>query len=253
MTTVNDILSYLNDIAPTETAMDFDNCGLLTGDGSTPVTKVLLSLDITSGVVREAQSLGCELIVSHHPVIFQPLKRLDAHSVPYMLAQCGISAICMHTNLDLAEDFGVNTCLAEAAGVKTPVKSERGECLFIGDLEAETDIHTFAKAVRESLGCAGLRYTAVRPAVKTVAVSSGAGGSEIFAAAAEGADVLVTGEIKHHEINAANELGVNVVDAGHFKSEDIVIAPLQKKLSRQFPSAVFTKSKEYGDKMNYLS
>lgn len=253
MTTVNDILSYIDSFAPIASAMDFDNCGLLAGDRNKPVTRALLALDITAEVVREAQALHCELIISHHPVIFQPLKRLDARSVPYLLAAGGIAAVCMHTNLDLSEEFGVNLCLAKAAGVNAPVKSERGECLFIGTLPESAGIHDFAKTVKDALDCAGLRYTAVRPAVKTVAVASGAGGSDIFAAAAEGADVLITGEIKHHEINAANELGVNIIDAGHFKSEDIVILPLQKKLSQHFPSICFTKSKEYSDKMNYLS
>ena len=83
-------------------------------------------------------------------------------------------------------------------------------------------------------------------------MASGAGGSDIFAAASIGADALLTGEIKHHEINAANELGVAVIDPGHFKSEDIVILPLKEKLKAAFPAITFTKSKEYDDKMNYL-
>ena len=116
----------------------------------------------------------------------------------------------------------------------------------------ETEMISFAQSAKDALNCAGLRYTDVRQRVKTVAVSSGAGGSEIFAAAAGGADVLVTGEIKHHEINAANELGVCVVDAGHFKSEDIVILPLKSRLEAEFPDITFTKSQTYGDKMKYI-
>lgn len=252
MTTVSEILEFFESFAPVVTAMDFDNVGLLIGDKSAEVSRALLTLDITAETVDEAAALGCELIISHHPVIFQPLKRINTRDAAYMLANRGISAVCMHTNLDLSEEFGVNTALADALGVKNLRRSAVGECLFIGELEERTDILSFAQSAKAALGCEGLRYTDAKPAVKTVAVSSGAGGSEIFAAADEGADVLVTGEIKHHEINAANALGVDVIDAGHFKSEDIVIFPLKKRLEASFSDIVFTKSKVYTDKVKYL-
>lgn len=252
MRKTKDILDFFEKFAPVATAMDFDNCGLLAGSEDDCFERVLVALDITPEVVSEAKSLGCGLIISHHPVIFSPIKRLDSKSVPYLLAAEGIAAICMHTNLDLSEEFGVNVCLAKAAGVSSPRKSNLGECLFFGELENEIEIYAFAKNVKDSLGCEGLRYTDVKKSVKRVAVSSGAGGSEVFAAAAEGADVLVTGEIKHHEINSANGLGISIVDAGHFKSEDVVILPLIKKLEREFDDIVFTKSKSYTDNIKFL-
>lgn len=252
MTTINEIMTFFETFAPTDSAMDFDNVGLLVGNKKATVTNVLVSLDITCEVVNEAQKLGCELIISHHPVIFNPIKRLDTNSVPYLLARRGISALCMHTNLDLSEVFGVNLCLANAIGVKNAVKCDKGECLFIGELEKETEMKAFAENVKSALNCNGLRYTDVKKSVKKVTVSSGAGGSEIFAAAQIGADVLVTGEVKHHEINAANELGVNIVDAGHFKSEDIVILPLINKLSDNFLDVNFTKSKAYSDNIKFI-
>lgn len=252
MATVKDILDFFETFAPVGTAMDFDNVGLLVGGKNTEVTSALLGLDITAEVVEEAAALGCQLIISHHPVIFSPLKRLNTKNAAYLLARHGIAAVCMHTNLDLSESFGVNTCLAAALGVKNLRKSDCGECLFIGELNDATDIVAFANTAKTALDCNGLRYTDVRQTVKTVAVASGAGGSDIFAAAEEGADVLVTGEIKHHEINAANELGVDIIDVGHFKSEDVVILPLKSKLEEQFPDIQFTKSKACGDKVKYL-
>lgn len=251
MTTIKNILDFFESFAPVETAMDFDNVGLLVGNENSAVSRVLVALDITKDVVLEAQSLGCELIISHHPVIFSPLKSLGENSVPYLLARSEISAVCMHTNLDLSGVFGVNLCLAEAIGLKNAVKSEAGECLFFGELEEETDMKIFAQSVKKALGCNGARYTDVKKTVKKVAVSSGSGGSEIFTAAQIGADALVTGEIKHHEINAANALGVNIVDAGHFKSEDIVILPLVKRLSSEFSDIIFTKSKAYTDNIKF--
>lgn len=252
MTKINDIINYFETFAPTCLAMDFDNVGLLVGDKSKEISKVLVTLDITKDVVFEAENLDCELIISHHPVIFSPVKRLWCDDVPYLLASKGISALCMHTNLDLSDIFGVNLCLAEAIGVKNTVKSETGECLFIGELENETDINEFAEKVKKSLNCNGVRYTDVKKTVKKVAVSSGAGGSEIFCASQIGADVLVTGEIKHHEINAGNELEINIVDTGHFKSEDVVILPLIKRLSDNFSDIIFTKSTTYSDNIKFI-
>ena len=106
MKTINDILNFFEEFAPCATQMSFDNAGLIVGDKYTAVSRVLVALDITEDVVNEAESLGCELIISHHPVIFAPIKRLSPSSVPYLLAQKGISAVCMHTNLDLGEKFG---------------------------------------------------------------------------------------------------------------------------------------------------
>lgn len=252
MTTIQDILNYFESFAPLCTAMDFDNCGLIVGDAHLCVTKALVALDITTEVVEEAKLLGCELIISHHPVIFQPIKQLGTQSVPYLLAQNGIAALCMHTNLDLSEVFGVNICLGQAAGLLTLQRAGCGDALFFGELENETDTLTLAQRVKNNLDCEGLRYTEGKGTLKTVAVSSGAGGSDIYAAAQIGADVLITGEIKHHEINAANELRIAVIDTGHFKSENIMIAPLTERLTAQFPAIKFTKSQTCSDKMKYL-
>ena len=253
MTTIQDIINYFESFAPLCTAMDFDNCGLIVGDARLCVKKALLSLDITPEVIEEAAQTGCDLIISHHPVIFQPLKRLGTGSAPYLLAQKEIAAVCMHTNLDLGESFGVNICLGKAAGLDSVRRADCGDALFFGDLADEITTLELAKRVKENLGCEGVRYTEGRGFVKRIAVSSGAGGSDIFAAAQIGADALITGEIKHHELNAANELQIAVIDAGHFKSEDIVINPLAERLRAEFPETEFTKSKTYSDKVKFLT
>lgn len=252
MTTIDDIMKYFETFAPVGSQMDFDNSGLLVGDRENIVSRVLLSLDITEEVVLEAEKLGCELVISHHPVIFNPIKHMDSHNPAYLLANRGISALCMHTNLDLGTEFGVNVALADAIGVHNAKLADVGECLFVGSLDNTVEMKSFAQSVKASLNCDGLRYTDLRPSVKTVAVSSGVGGSNVFEAARLGADVLVTGEIKHHEINAANSLNINIIDAGHFKSEDIVILPLIKRLSDKFSDIIFTKSKSYSDFIKYL-
>lgn len=113
---INDIYKFIDKIAPFETAMEFDNCGLLVGDKDRTVGKVILSLDITKEVVEEATKEGAELIISHHPVIFNPIKRIDSTSVVHSLCRNNISAICAHTNLDMANE-GVNYSLAKRIGL----------------------------------------------------------------------------------------------------------------------------------------
>lgn len=166
MKTINDILNFFEEFAPCATQMSFDNAGLIVGDKCTAVSRVLVALDITEDVVNEAESLGCELIISHHPVIFAPIKRLSPSSVPYLLAQKGISAVCMHTNLDLGEKFGVNICLADALGVKKPVLSELGECMFTGELESETDIHDLQSLQRKILTARGFATPTLKTGLK---------------------------------------------------------------------------------------
>lgn len=96
------IYGKLNSLAPFATQESWDNSGLLVGDPDAEVKTALVVLDITAEAVREAREIGAELIISHHPVIFHPLKKVESGSVVWELAQAGISAICAHTNLDKA-------------------------------------------------------------------------------------------------------------------------------------------------------
>ncbi len=251
MTYIKDIIKYTETFAPLETAMDFDNCGLLVGSDNTSVSKVLVALDITHKVVEEAIEIGAELIISHHPVIFNPIKSIDTNSVVYKLAENKISALCLHTNLDLSPEFGVNTCLAKAVGVKKGMFTD-GECLLIGELEKEITSKEFALVVKNALNCKGLRFTDACNKVKTIAICSGSGGDYVALAKEYNADLLLTGEIKHHEILLANSMNLSIVDAGHFKTEDIVIAPLCKKLSKKFNNVQFIKSSACTDEIQYI-
>ena len=108
---VSDVFSYLDELAPFSYSMDFDNSGLLIGDPSQSVKKILVALDCTKSVVSKAREMGADLIVTHHPVIFDSLKNVMVGSVPHQLICAGISIICAHTNLDLARG-GVNDQLA---------------------------------------------------------------------------------------------------------------------------------------------
>lgn len=258
MTTVFDVFKYIDEIAPFNAAMDFDNVGILVGNEKDNVKKCIVALDITKEVVSEALDIGANLIISHHPIIFTPLKRLVEDSVPYMLAKSGISAICAHTNLDMAA-FGVNSCLAKVLEIENTValslyKTEKGELPMglVGDLCKPYSCDEFSKFVKEKLNCKGIRYTTTERKIKRVALCSGAGGDLIGEVINKNADAFITGEIKHHEILLAGENDICVVDAGHFKTEDVVVLPLVNKLSEKFDSVEFIKSSVCTDKINYI-
>lgn len=256
MNYTGDIYDYIDGMAPFHSAMSFDNAGLLVGDKTKEVKTVLLSLDITPPVVQEAVQLDAQLVISHHPVIFQPLKALDSHTVPYLLAQNGISAICAHTNLDMAAE-GVNACLAERLQLKniSMLKEYENTGLpeaLVGETAIEYSPREFALFVKTALHCDGLRYTDGGQLISRVGLCGG-GGAELMAAAAEyGCQAFVTGESKHNILLDAEFRKITFVDAGHFYTEDVVIIPLLNKLQKQFPTIRFIKSKQMHSPAKYL-
>jgi dinuclear metal center YbgI/SA1388 family protein len=211
--------------------------GQLVGDAGAPLTSALFCLDITPAIVEEAASCKAQLIVSHHPVIFDPLRRLSAGSVPYLLARAGIAAICAHTNLDLA-DGGVNDCLCASLGLHAVTglePAEGGMLGRVGVLPAPMDEQSFALHVKASLGCGGLRMVPSGRRIETVAVCGGSGGSLLPRAAACGAQALVTADVKHNQLFEAMQLGLCLIDAGHFETENVVVEPLCAAMATACP------------------
>ena len=120
-----EILNYINEIAPFDTAMGFDNVGLLIGNAQQTSETVLLALDVTSEVTEEAVSAGAKIIISHHPIIFTPLKSIETNSIPYLSVKNDITVISAHTNLDKAKE-GINEYLAKLLELKDiqPLKED---------------------------------------------------------------------------------------------------------------------------------
>lgn len=241
MITVKDIIEFTESFAPVCTAADFDNCGLLVGCGEQEVTKAVVALDITPQVVKEAIEKEAQLIISHHPVIFNPLKKLSADTVPYILAQSGISALCLHTNLDIAREDGVNICLARALGL-SDIRIFPEEFVCLGELCETLTTEAFAQLVKDRLHADCVCFTKGTNPIKTVGMCSGAGGDMYHSAVALGADVFLTGEAKHHEYLEAEATGVPMVVAGHFFTEDIAMPVLAHKLADKFPEVDFIYS-----------
>ena len=247
---VNNIYNYIDSFAPFNSALDYDNVGVLVGDSNAVVSKVLVALDITADVVNEAQRIGAGLIISHHPVIFKPLRAVGSKSIPYMLAQRNLTAICAHTNLDLSTQ-GVNICMAEALGLKNVFLHSEG--IAVGDISGNAlSSEQFAQLVKERLHCNGVRFTDINNKISRAAVGGGACGEYIYLAKELGADAFVTGEIKHNYILESHDISLTIVDAGHYKTEDVVTDYLVDILGEKFPNVEFIKSKAFTDYINYL-
>ena len=251
MTTAGEIYDYIDSFAPFDTAMDFDNVGLLVGAREISSKKVLVSLDVTSATILEALEKGAKIIVSHHPIIFSPLKNLLSDSIPFLAAAAGVTVISAHTNLDIAEN-GVNDTLALSIGVNIQKRFVE-DCTLYGELDREMSCREFAESIKNSLGLKGLRFTDTGKNIRKITVSCGAGGECVFSAAKNGCDAIVTGEIKHHLINFANDNNIAVFDLGHFQSEDMIIPLLVKKLNEQFPDTEFEQAESDSDSILYLA
>ena len=195
MPSLTELASYLESIAPAQIAESWDNVGVLVRCAQ-EVTGVLCALDITPATVREARAVGCNAIVSHHPVIFRPLKELCQDDVPALLVREGVSAVCMHTNLDKAQG-GVNDVLAQALGLRD-TEPFAGGIGRVGALPETMEAAAFAQFVGKALA-APVKWADAHGPVRRVAVVSGSGGDFSAEAAAAGADCLVTGEAGHQD------------------------------------------------------
>lgn len=237
------IWECINRIAPFETAEEWDNVGLLVGNPDDRVNGVLVALDVTPGALAAAQAVGANLILTHHPLIFEPLRRLDSNSLAYQLAAAHIGVLSAHTNLDKAAG-GVNDTLANRLGLQD-VRPAPDGMSRIGCLPAAVELADFAQQVAACLD------TPVRVAgngpVRTVAVCGGSGG-DCIPALAPLADAFVTGEIRHHQW--LSDAGPALIEAGHYATEAPVIDTLCQWLREAFPTLPITP---YYDGVPYIT
>ena len=253
MATVKEIYEFINSVAPFDIQEGFDNAGFLVGRRDRAVRKILVALDITGEVAEEAAQLGAELIVAHHPVIFNPVKSVTDETltgqVLLALAEQKIAAICAHTNLDAARG-GVNDALAAALGLEHAAPADGG-IERVGTLPEAMALPDFLARVKAALHPNGLRYVdGGRPARK-VAVGGGACGEFLWAAAAAGCDAFVTADVKYNQFLDAAALGLTLVDAGHFPTEDVVCPVLARYLSERFPELTVRKSASHREVIQY--
>ena len=239
MPTVGDVYKLIDDFAPFSTQDKFDNSGLLVGSMNAPADRTGVCLDITGKIVEEAIKKDIQLIVSHHPVIFHKLGALEHTNPVFTLARYGISAICAHTNVDMAKG-GISDIMLELldfkgeAQVLEPINPDGSGYGRIVELDIAADAEGLAKRCRKAFGCSVVRYYDSGRVIRTVAVCSGAGGSEenVEYAAKRGVDALITGDVKHSGFMEAVNRGITVIDAGHFHTENIVCPQLAAEIEK---------------------
>ena len=250
MVTVGDILTCLENFAPRSLKMDWDNVGLNCGSLSASVTKVLVALDPFDHVCQEAADFGAELVVTHHPLIFQPIGSVTDETTIgkslQTLIRNRISHICLHTNLDCASG-GVNDVLAAKLGLsKVTTMEQTGNLIRHGSVPTQ-ELSQFLQTVKENLGCEGLRYVDGGKPVYHVAVGGGSCADALAEVLAAGCDTFVTADVKYNPFWDAKELGLNLIDAGHFHTENPVVAVLAEKLRESFPEITVKISETHTD------
>lgn len=227
MAKVKDFYGYLNSIAPFETQEDWDNSGMLVGDMDAEVKKVAVVLDITHEEIKKAKAIGADLIISHHPVIFNPIKSVTKGSVPYELVASSINALCCHTPLDIA-DGGTNDSLAELFGIE--VTRTEDPILRLGTVEPTT-AENLAGKIAKTLNTK-VRYADAGRKIEKIAICTGAGCSLIEAAGE--IDAFITGDASHHNFLDCIQAGITLIAAGHYETEIVVVPVLVKKLQAHF-------------------
>jgi len=247
------IYNILDEFYPFSTQEKWDNSGYLVGDTGMGIKKIMLSLDITSYAVNEAEEKDCNLIISHHPVIFEPLKNIHNDSVVYKLIKNDIGAICMHTNLDIAED-GTNGVIVEKLFEYLKIKSCEpfSEIGKIVTFENPVSTVELAGILKEVFGCTVVRYCGNWKYISRIAICSGSGGSMLHEAMEKDCHALITGDIKHDVWISADNHNFNLFDCGHFHTENLVLEHLRDVLEANFPFIETIIAESSSDPVEYI-
>lgn len=261
MTTVYDIVRFMESIAPQSKKESWDNVGLLCGRKDRQVTTILVALDPFEDVAEEAVTLGTDLIVTHHPLIFHPLYSLTDDTAigrtAATLLRHDIAAFSAHTNLDIAPQ-GVGSCLAQALGLEDisviePIEKTADGVwglLRMGTV-APQSLNDFLAHVKRALQAPAVRYAPASEKVHRVAVGGGACADEWKSAFAAGCDTFVTADARYNDFWDARDAGLTLIDAGHFYTENPVCTYLQRILQEAFPEIRVVLSQVHRDCMKF--
>ena len=248
MNTVKEIFDKLCEIAPLELQLEYDNSGFLLGRSDAPVRKALLSLDVTAEVTEEAIGCGAQLIVSHHPIVWDAMKSVTDQAPGdgklLRLLENGIAVISMHTNLDIALG-GVNDVLISLLGANNEGTFDEEGCGRKGSFAKPMSLGDFLSICKNKLQTSGLRYHDAGRPVEHIAVLGGSGGSNLIGAWEAGCDTFVTADVKYSVFLQARELGINLIDGDHFCTENPIIPVLADKLRAAFPETEFVVSRRH--------
>lgn len=251
MIKVKDIAAIIEEFAPRDLQESYDNAGLQVGNPEQEVSGVLVCLDVTEDVINEAKERECNLIVSHHPLIFKGLKNLTGADATQRLViealKNDISVYSAHTNLDSVWD-GVSHEIARKLGVKKlevlepQINHPNAGLGVVGNISPLPKIE-FLRKIKETFKVGALRYSAQSPSVvvRRVAVCGGSGASLISAAIKANADILVTGDVKYHDFTSYGD-EIIIADIGHYESELCSREILSRVIREKFPELTIYSS-----------
>lgn len=263
MKKVSEIVGCITEIAPLKWQESWDNAGLLVGDADMLVDKALVTLDVTEAVIDEAIENDFNLVISHHPVIYRPLKHLlPENTIERTIIKAvknDIAIACMHTNLDnsylgvskwLAEKIGLrNLEILEPMNVDDDVVTGGG---MVGELENELDERDFLALVKKNLNAKALRHSDfLNKKIKKVAVCGGSGFFLLDNAKRCKADAYVTADIKYHDFFAADGQ-LLLVDAGHYETEQFTKELIADVILKKFCNFAVSISNVKTNSINYF-
>lgn len=247
MTTLGDLYESLHGLAPFDLQEDYDNSGIIVGSFDMEVKGIMISLDATPEVIEDARANGCNIVLSHHPIVFRGLKRFNGSNyverAVMMAIKYNIALIAIHTNLDNVLTNGVNTKIADKLGIRDydalRLKESRHSDYeagagLIGFLEEPMQTKAFLKMVKKTMAVGCLKYTEiVKDEVHKIAVCGGSGLFLLQDAINQNADVFITSDVKYHEFFDANGK-IILADIGHFESEQFTIELLFEFIKKNF-------------------
>jgi len=233
---IKDLYKFLNEKYPKSLSCEWDNDGIMCiSDEEREVKKVLVCLDVTEKAAEYAIGNGYDTIISHHPLVFKPLKGIDPENNVsrklIKLIKNDVSVLSFHTRLDAA-DGGVNDAISEKIGL-SDVKcfgSEGIDMGRIGNLDKECEFEQFIQELKKTFNCPSVTAVKVRDFVSKVAVLGGEGKDFYNSAKAAGADTFITGDASYNFLSDSSEYSVNVICLGHFYSEDVVCKNLNDQI-----------------------
>lgn len=262
MVKIKDIAAAIEEFAPLRYQEDYDNAGLQVGDPDEQVTAILLCLDVTEDILAEAKKRSCNLIVSHHPLIFKGLKNLTGKDQTQRIVidalREGISIYSAHTNLDSTLD-GVSHEMAHLlnlTNIEVLVPAEEGSEIGLGIIgETVTPIPQleFLRKVKDTFNVKALRYSGQTHhlVVRKVALCGGSGSSFIKNAMEKGADAYLTGDIKYHDYTTYG-LDILLADIGHYESELCSRKILSRIIRERYPESVIYFSESESNPIKIL-
>ena len=263
MPTINQITSFLESFAPLRLAEDWDNVGLLVGRRKSEVRRIMTCLTVTPDSATEAIERQADLIVTHHPMPFKPLKKITTDNVPGQmlldLIQAGIAIYSPHTAFDSAA-AGINQQLANSMGlidieplvpsVDDPDGLGSGR---YGRLDQPVPLSTVANSLKDFLAITHARIVGTKDSpIQKVAIACGSAGSFLSTANRHACDLFVTGETTFHTCLEAEATGINLLLVGHYASERFACEQLSRQLANQFADTTVWASEREHDPLSMV-